>query len=219
MKLKAVLTDLDGTLINSIPLIMASDKAAIEKFGFKVTHHKLRELSQLHSRDIAYYLMDSTGETFNLFDFVEYRRSVFIRLLRKKGPRRLWFRDSKRFLEEMSSKLPVVIVTGSRKRFIEEVFDKKTRKLPKFIVTSDDVEHKKPDIEPLALALKRLKAKPNEVVFVGDSIQDAIMCRRMGVMFVAKIDGISTENQLRRYSPVFVAKTFDEVKRFVELIS
>jgi len=219
MKLKAILTDLDGTLIDSIPLIMASDKAAIEKFGFKVSHQQLRELSQLHSRDIAYYLMDSTKKNFDLFDFVKYRRSVFVRLLRKKGPRKLWFKDSKKFLQEMSCKFPLVIVTGSRKLFIDEVFDKKTKPLSKFIITSDDVEHKKPDIEPLVLALKRVKTKPSEVVFIGDSEQDALMCQRLGVMFIAKISGISTENQLRKYNPVFVAKTFDEVKRFIELIS
>jgi phosphoglycolate phosphatase-like HAD superfamily hydrolase len=91
--------------------------------------------------------------------------------------------------------------------------------LPNFIVTSDDVEHKKPDIEPLVVALKRLGVKPNEVIFIGDSVQDATMCQRMGVMFIAKIGGISTENQLRKYNPIFVAKDFEEIKRFIELFS
>ncbi|MEK6958992.1 MAG: HAD family hydrolase [archaeon] len=219
MKIKAILLDLDGTLIDSIPLIMKSDKVAIEKFGFKVTHHKLRELSQLHSRDIAYQLIDKYGKAFDVFKFIDYRRSVFLKLLKKHKPRGLWFKDSKGFIEEISKEFPVAVVTGSRHKFVNEVFDKKTLKHLKFIITSDDVQHKKPDIEPLVNSLSKLGLKKTEVVFVGDSIQDGLMCQRLGVKFIAKVTGISTENQLRSYNPVFVAKDFAEIKRFLCLIS
>jgi len=219
MKLKAILTDLDGTLINSIPLIMASDKAAIEHFGFKVTHQQLRELSQLHSRDIAYHLMDKSKKTFNLFAFINYRRAAFVKLLKKTNEHKLWFKGAKEFLENTSQNFPIAIVTGSRMRFINEVFDKKIKKIPSVIITSDEVEHKKPDIEPLLVALKCLKVKSDEVIFIGDSIQDALMCQRLGVRFIAKIGGISTENQLRKFNPLFVAKDFEEISRFIELLS
>lgn len=215
MKIKAILTDLDGTLIDSVPLIMESDRAAIEEFNFKVTHMKLRELSMLHSRDIAYYLMDSTKQVFDLDAFVEYRRKYFVNLLKKHKAKSLWFQDSKGFLAVVSKKFPLAVVTGSRRLFVDEIFDAKTRKLVKFFITSDDVKHKKPDIEPLEAALKKLKVKKEEVVFIGDSIQDGLMCRRLGVKFVAKITGISTENQLRAFNPLFIAKDFEEVARFV----
>jgi len=218
MKVKAILIDLDGTLIDSVPLIMASDSAAIKEFGFKVTHQKLRELSLLHSRDIAYYLMDSTKRVFDLFGFVEFRRKYFVRLLKKHKARSLWFKDSKDFIVELSEKFSLGVVTGSRRLFVSEVFDKKTKSRLKFVITSDDVEHKKPDIEPLLISLKKLKLKPSEVVFIGDSIQDGLMCQRLGVKFIAKITGISTENQLRKFSPVFVGKSFKEIKKFIYLI-
>jgi len=218
MRISAVFLDLDGTLIDSIPLIMASDKAAIEDSGFKVTHQKLRELSQLHSRDIAYYLMDSTKKVFDLFGFVEFRRKVFLKLLKKHKARKLWFSDSKQFINEMSKRFSLAVITGSRHLFINAVFDKKTFNKINLFVTSDDVEHKKPDIEPLVKAIKKLKTKKEEIVFVGDSEQDGLMCQRLGVKFIAKLGGISTENQLRKYNPVFVAKDFNEVKRFIDLL-
>jgi phosphoglycolate phosphatase-like HAD superfamily hydrolase len=219
MKIKAVLLDLDGTLIDSVPLIMQSDKIAINHFGFKVTHQKLRELSMLHSRDIAYFLMDSTKSVFDLADFIDFRRRTFLKLLKRRGPKRLWFKDSRQFIKLMCGKFSMGVITGSRHLFVNEVFDEKTRKCLKFIITSDDVEHKKPDIEPLVIALKKLKLKKQEVVFIGDSVHDGLMCQRLGVKFIAKIGGISTENQLRKYKPLFVAKSFDEIKRFLELIS
>jgi beta-phosphoglucomutase-like phosphatase (HAD superfamily) len=164
MKIKAVLLDLDGTLIDSVPLIMKSDEVAINKFGFKVTHQKLRELSMLHSRDIAYFLMDSSKRVFDLFEFIDFRRKTFLRLLKKRGARKLWFRDSKQFIKGMSEKFPVAVVTGSRHLFVNEVFDEKTKKCLRFIITSDDVEHKKPDVEPLIFALRKLKLRKQDVV-------------------------------------------------------
>ncbi|MFA6268773.1 MAG: HAD family hydrolase [archaeon] len=217
MDIKAVLLDLDGTLIDSIPLIMASDKTAIEEFGFKVSHQELRELSMCHSRDIAYYLMDSKKTSFDIFKFVEFRRKTFVKLLRKCKARNLWFKDAKPFIVEMCKKYPLAVITGSRHLFVNEVFDKKTKDCLKFIITSDDVEHKKPDIEPLLKAINKMHLKKEEVIFVGDSIQDGLMCQRLGVKFIAKLGGISTENQLRKFNPIFVAKDFDEIKRFIEL--
>jgi len=218
MKIKAILLDLDGTLIDSVPLIMSSDKAAIEEFGFKVSHQKLRELSMLHSRDIAYYLMDSTKKIFNIFEFIDYRRRFFLNSLKKHKAKNLWFNDSKQFISDMSKDYPLAVITGSRNIFVNEVFDKKTRAYLNCLITSDDVSHKKPDIEPLLKAINRMKLKKEEVIFIGDSIQDGLMCQRLGVKFVAKLGGISTENNLRKFNPIYVAKDFREIKRFVELL-
>ena len=82
MKYKAIFLDMDGTLIDSISLIMKSDKAAINAFGFEVSNQRLRTLSMLHSRDIAYYLMDTNKKNFDLFDFINFRRRVFVGLLK-----------------------------------------------------------------------------------------------------------------------------------------
>ena len=219
MKLKAVLLDLDGTLIDSIPLIMQSDLAAIKNFGFGISHQKLREVSNWHSRDIAYYLMDSKKTSLCLEDFIEFRRSYFEKLLKKHKANGLWFKGAKIFLKDISGFFPLALVTGSRHRFINKVFDKKTKNYFKSIVTSDDVLHKKPDIEPLQIAISKLKVKKEEVVFIGDSVMDGLMCQRLGVKFIAKIGGISTENQLRKFNPIFVAKDFNEIASFINLIA
>jgi|GEM_PF-1336187 len=216
-KYKAIFLDLDGTLIDSIPLIMKSDKDAINAFGFNVSHQKLRELSMLHSRDIAYYLMDSKKTSFDLYDFINFRRRIFVALLKKYLPKNLWFNDSKEFLFSLSKKYPLILVTGSRKIFVKEVFDNKTRSCFKSIITSDDVEHKKPDVEPLLVGLKKLNLKPKDIVFIGDSIQDGLMCQRLGVDFLAKNTGISTEKELRKYNPIFVTESFKDIKNFLQM--
>lgn len=209
--------DFDGTLIDSIPLILKSDKAAINAFGFKVSNQKLRTLSMLHSRDIAYYLMDSNKTTFDLFDFINFRRRIFVGLLKKYLPKKLWFSDSKEFLNNVSKKYKLAIITGSRKIFVDEVLTKKELNNIDLIITSDNVEHKKPDIESLLIALKKLKLQNKEVLFIGDSIQDGLMCQRAGINFLAKTTGISTEKELRKYNPILVTDSFKDIEHFLGL--
>jgi phosphoglycolate phosphatase-like HAD superfamily hydrolase len=79
------------------------------------------------------------------------------------------------------------------------------------------VAHKKPDIEPIEKVLKRLKVKKEEGIFIGDSNQDALMCRRFGEPFIGKTTGISTEKQLKKFSPILIAKNFSEIQNFLEI--
>ena len=211
--IKAILLDLDGTLIDSIPLITKSVEQTIKHFGFKCSKQKLRELSQLHSRDIAYYFMDKNKKSFNPHEFVKYRRDTFLSMLAKN--KKHWFLDAKPFIKKMSKKYKLAIVTGSRWIFIDAVFDANTKHHLKAIITSDDVKHKKPDIEPLEKGLGKVRAKRDEVIFIGDSTQDGLMCQRANVKFIGKSTGISTIFQLKKFEPIFIGENFSEIEAFV----
>jgi pyrophosphatase PpaX len=215
MPLKAILTDLDGTLIDSVPLIKRSVDKTIRHFGYHVSKQRLRELAQLHSRDIGYYLMDTHKTSFDVHEFVDYRRETFLKLLEKK--KKNWFRDAKPFINKASKEHKFAVVTGSRWEFLGAVFDKHMMNKIDYIITSDDVEHKKPDIEPIERALEKLKAEKHEAIFIGDSTQDGLMCRRYAVPFIGKKTGMSTEYQLKKYRPLMVAKNFAEIEDFLGL--
>ncbi len=213
MAIKAILMDLDGTLIDSIPLILASVSDTIKHFGFSCSKQKLRELSQLHSRDIAYYFLDKNKAHFNVHEFVNYRRKTFLNLLEKE--KEIWFSDAKNFIKSSSKKYRLGIVTGSRKMFIDSVFDTGTKHHLDCIITSDDVEYKKPDVEPLEKAIGKARVRKNEVIFIGDSVQDALMCQRFGISFIGKATGISTKKQLENFLPLFIARDFEEIEMFL----
>jgi phosphoglycolate phosphatase len=53
------------------------------------------------------------------------------------------------------------------------------------VVGSDDVERKKPDPESLEKVMGHFSIRPDQVLYVGDSEIDQILCRLAGVPFVA----------------------------------
>lgn len=65
------------------------------------------------------------------------------------------------------------------------------------VVGADDVERPKPDREPVTFALTRLGVPPGEAVFVGDSVHDIASGRTAGVRTVAAVWGAMAPDSLR----------------------
>jgi HAD superfamily hydrolase (TIGR01509 family) len=68
-------------------------------------------------------------------------------------------------------------------------------------IYSEDATRKKPHPAPLRVALKRLHAKPEECVYVGDSPQDIEMARRAGVRSIGVLGPFPTELGMRAAQP------------------
>ena len=100
------------------------------------------------------------------------------------------------------------IVTAKRRATVQLAF----RRLPgleanfEVIVTSDDTERQKPDPEPILAALEHLDARPELAAYVGDSPYDIQSAKAAGVFSVAVAwGGIHDGDVLRREDPdVFV---------------
>ncbi len=69
------------------------------------------------------------------------------------------------------------------------------------IVGGEDVREFKPHPEGLLMAAERLEAKPEEMVYVGDSVTDAETAKRAGVPFIALLTGMTPREELEVYEP------------------
>lgn len=67
------------------------------------------------------------------------------------------------------------------------------------IIGGEDVTHHKPDPEGLLLAIDRLKACPEEVLYIGDSTVDAGTAAAAGVSFVGVTSGMTTAREFQAY--------------------
>lgn len=62
-----------------------------------------------------------------------------------------------------------------------------------FSISGDEVENFKPDPEGILKTLKYFNAKPNEAIFIGDSLHDLGAARNANVRFIGVLSGICTK--------------------------
>lgn len=83
------------------------------------------------------------------------------------------------------------------------------------IVGGEDVARHKPDPMGLVVAVERLNTKPEEALYVGDSVVDAEAAGRAGIPFVAVLSGVTPREAFAPHRPVAV---MDDLSLLPELL-
>jgi pyrophosphatase PpaX len=202
MLFPVVLFDLDGTLIDSGPMIVASMKhAARSVLGRDIPEEVLSAavggpglVAQMHALDPA--KVDDLVAAYRehnepLHDELEAFWEVVqvLPVLREQGRR-------------------LGIVTAKRAATVRLAFDRLPGLESNFdvVITSDDTERHKPAPDPILAAVERLGASPDETAYIGDSPFDIRAAKAAGVHAVAVgWGGIHSDEVLQREEPdVFV---------------
>lgn len=198
MRFPVVLFDLDGTLIDSGPIILASMRhASVTVLGAEPDEEVVRSaiggpglVAQM--RELAPDRVDELVAAYRahnepLHDELEAFDGVLELLprLREQG-RRLGIVTAKRRV--------TVALAFSRFPVLEELTD--------VLVGAEDTERHKPDPDPLLHALDLLEARPQDAAYVGDSPFDVRAARAAGVFAVAVgWGGIHPDERLLREEP------------------
>lgn len=115
-------------------------------------------------------------------------------------------------LDELSEKnINCSLCTGKeRKRTMEILTCLDLEKYFRVIVCSDDVKNPKPDPESLINIIKALKTTSDEMVMVGDGINDILAAKRLQIASIAVTWGDCSKEMLRRHSPDYLCdRVFD----------
>lgn len=87
--------------------------------------------------------------------------------------------------------------------------------LAPLLVTHEDVDEHKPSPRPLLLALERMQANPEEAVYVGDAAVDVIAARNAGMQAIAVTWGAGTREAILAESPAAVADSPAELTKLL----
>jgi sugar-phosphatase len=159
-RVEAILFDLDGTLIDSTPIIVRSWSRWAEEFG--VTTEQFQALGSLHGRTSAAIV-----------------RALVPPERVRDGERRIDELESTDVdglvtlpgVEELLRQLPAdrwAIVTSGNDA-IASVRTKAARLEPTVLITADDVTHGKPHPEPFLLGARRLGVAPQSCLVIEDA--------------------------------------------------
>lgn len=108
-----------------------------------------------------------------------------------------------------------IVTAGSRGRVRRQLRDFGLRDHFSACVFSEDTARKKPHPAPLQLALARMRAKPQECVYVGDAPADIEMARRAGVGAIGVLGPFPLAAQIRSARPDLLLGSIRELPRYL----
>lgn len=180
MRLRAVLFDMDGTLLDTAPDFIAVAQAMRLARGLNpVPDQQIRDVVSGGARAMVLSAFDvdpmsDEFETLRL-EFLERYQShcaVYSRL----------YDGMEQLLQDIEqAKLIWGVVTNKPLRFAEPIMQQLgLASRSSVLICPDHVSRSKPDPEPMLLACRKLQLDPSTVLFVGDDLRDIESGRAAG---------------------------------------
>jgi pyrophosphatase PpaX len=193
-----ILFDLDGTLVDSVELILCSKTYAFEARGLvPVSDAEWLRWLGTPLRDTFQRFTDDPAEVDRFIAaYREFQLEHHDRLLRP------YAGASETLAALRDAGHPIGIVTSKSVELSERGLDHVgLLEFVDTIVGADSTERHKPDPEPVRLALERLGASADRALFIGDSVHDMHAGNAAGVGTVAALWGPFTRDDLAPSAP------------------
>ncbi|MGC9208397.1 MAG: HAD family hydrolase [Nitrososphaeria archaeon] len=181
MKISAILFDLDGTLIDSAPVLMISWSMALSEVGIKVRPEDLRKYVGLAPKTIvSQFIKDPSDELVRMLK--EIRKNYYIKNIDK-----VVVFDDARFLLEEAKRLGIkmALATSMGNDLLNEIVVHTS--LDKYLccwVSAEEVARPKPEPDVFLKALEKAGAEKSSAIGVGDREYDIIALRKAEIYSV-----------------------------------
>ncbi len=210
-KIKAVIFDVDGVLLNSNDAYAHVFAQLGKKYGVPIKEkdvlphfgeHPERILRELfHRRDVQKAYKEYCG-------IVKSRR--FIAKIRE-------VRGASSAVRKLSKKYKVALISGAiRISLLPALAKFNYRRTVRLIMSGDDVKLHKPNPEGLRKAMKKLKAHPRETLYVGDAPNDVRFAHAAGVRCIAVLTGVFTRSTARKAKADFIVKDVTKLGKLLK---
>ncbi|MFH1473526.1 MAG: HAD family hydrolase [Candidatus Aenigmatarchaeota archaeon] len=212
MKLKAVFFDVDGTII-PLDVVVKAFKETSEHFNIKPPKDK-KLLKDIKGLKLIEAIRKAIPEARPIEkEFAAYFEKIQIKNFKKYS--RLLPYVKTTFREIKKKKIKIGIVTTKLRS--EALAVVRGYKLPfDVLIGNDDVKRRKPHPEPVFKACKKLRVKPQECIFVGDTDFDMQAARSAGCVAVGVLTGHGKRNNLKKSGANFIIKDLRELRKLIK---
>jgi HAD superfamily hydrolase (TIGR01549 family) len=195
--IQAVIFDLDGTLVDSNKLHVASWERAFRHFGKRFSLEQLRQhIGKGSDQYLPEFLNEEEMKRFGK-ELDEYRSELFTK---EYLPRVKPFPKVRELFERIESDDKRIALATSSKTSESKIY-KKLLQIEDLIdaeTNADDAEKSKPCPDIFEAALHKLDdPSPNETIVVGDTRYDVEAALKVGLKTIGLLCGGSSEERLR----------------------
>jgi pyrophosphatase PpaX len=206
MKITTILFDLDGTLINTNELIIASFLHTLEKYypnQYKREHvipfmgpTLTESFTTVDESRVEELIAEYRQFNIAMHDeFVEEYETVYetVETLHNKGYK----------IGIVTTKARNVVEMGLNFSRLKQFFDT--------VITIEDVKSPKPHPEPIQLALNKLNSTPEETIMVGDNYHDIVGGQNAGTKTAGVAWSLKGKEFLASYKPDYMFEKMSDI--------
>lgn len=193
--LKAVIFDLDGVIVNTVPVHFKAWKKMFGEYGIKFGFDDYkRKVDGIPRMDGARAILKDLNKE-ELEEAARKKQSYFLKFL-KKNKIQIHKTTIKLIddLKEIGVKVAVISSSKNCKYILDKI--KLTKKLD-VIITGNDITKGKPDPQVFLLASRKSKVKPQSCIVFEDAVLGVEAAKRAG-MFCVGIDRYGDRERLKK---------------------
>lgn len=210
---KYILFDLDGTLIDSLPLIRQTFEHVFREMNLPWEAEQTMETVGLPLIEVCKRFGGERQQ--EMFDrYLRHQETLHDHMIRG-------FPGAVACLTELRRKgLSLGVVTAKRRQMalrglqlagMAEFFST--------VVAMEDTAKHKPDPEPVLKAMEGLKADPALTVFIGDSPFDILAGKNAGIKTIGATWGMAAAERLLAHQPDFLVEDWDQLLQYLLPVS
>ncbi len=220
MQFEAVIFDLDGTLIDSVPAYLKILEVIVKRLNLQPVSKEV--VSELMKGGVApWEVLTPQG----MKDRKEEFRERILEIARGVG-RELFQREvklipgvSEVFFQLSEKEIKIGLVTSTHAKFLDgkllPLKEQGIDELIDVVITIEDAPELKPAPDPLIECARRMGVAREKCVYVGDNTVDLKAGKAAGMTTVGVLTGIDDHETLKREDPDFIVDSVFDLRNIV----
>jgi len=215
-RIKGIILDLDGTLVDSREAYLEAMKTAFAAIGQKIVD--IRIATEIPKRLEQNLPIDDLLEGMNVKKFLTVYLRTYYQSTTTKSK---LIPDASDALRELSQSAKLALVTMRhvpKSQVARQLEDLGIAQYFEIIVTALDTCNSKPSPEALIICAGKLGIDVSESAVVGDSVVDVRAGKNAGARTVAVLTGIFSREELERENPDLILESVSQLPDFLDLL-
>jgi HAD superfamily hydrolase (TIGR01509 family) len=214
LKVKGILLDLDGTIVDSKEVYLEALKTAFKMTGQRIVDAKIA--TEIPKRLEQNLPIKDLLKGINEQKFLDAYLNAYYQNTSTKTKPIPKISDT---LKKLSEKAKLALITMRyvpKENVIKELEKFGLARYFQYVITALDTRNPKPSPEALIKCAKQLDIQMCECVVVGDSVADIRAGKNAGVKTVAVLSGIFSHKELESEKPDLILESVSKLPDFLE---